>query len=242
MLKHLHVLLYLSECGQEFLPFVETFLQGKDAKSLLQSQVCFSKYVLQFFSYDVVGKECTFEGSFIEVFAQMVLESRDAFNLLIEVGAGLFDPSSALLLSIGGHDHSGERDIYGWAFGCQDFCLVQRLLDLGADPNLGGYRVTPLQIATATSDFDGVERLLKAGALPNNTGSPDGVIWEMDSIMYPLSCLHGASPLKICRDFPRFFGNQYWEKEAETRKKIEELLLHHGAEAFSTTSETRCKS
>ncbi|KAL9611836.1 MAG: hypothetical protein Q9167_003529 [Letrouitia subvulpina] len=222
-LKHLYNLLLLTESCAGCLPLAETFLQGKDLKSLLQAQVCFSIEVW----YDEAAY--TFNGSLIEVFAQSTsrLWPGKALEFLMEVGAGVFDPSVAFLLYIGGHIHSY----------CEDFCPLQRLLELGADPNLRGYQITPLQIATVSSDLNGVERLLKAGALPNDTGSPDGVIWGEDSLMHRLNHLHGASPLRICRDFARIFMYKFYEVEPDVRKKIEELLLDYGAEAFSTTCE-----
>lgn len=94
-----------------------------------------------------------FDGSLIEVFAQLALVSMSAFKLLMEFGAGFFDPSTALLFSIGGHDHSSQ-------YGCKGFCPVEQLIELGADPNIKVYNVTPLQIATALWDLQGVSTLL----------------------------------------------------------------------------------
>lgn len=226
-LKHLYNLLLLTENCKDCLPLAKTFLQGKDLKSLFQAQMCFKREVW-FLHSDDDPKTYVLKGSLIEVFAQLALRSVDAFKLLVEVGAGSFDPSIALLLYIGGHVHSVQ-------FYCVGFCPLQRLLELGADPNLGGYRVTPLQIATFTSDYEGVEMLLKAGAMPNDTGSPDGVIWQEDSIMHDLNHLHGASPLRICSDFAISSRRDSDTLGADDRKKIEALLLYHGAEAFSTT-------
>lgn len=228
-LQHLYNLLLLTVFDRDCLPLAKTFLQGKDLKSLLQAQLCLKREVWRYFSHEDIG---TYElkGSLIEVFAQLAVRSVDAFKFLVEVGAGSFDPSIALLLYVGGHIHSTKFD-------CNGFCPLQRLLELGADPNLRGYRITPLQIATYTSDYEGVEMLLKAGAMPDDTGSADGVIWQEDSVMHHSNHLHGASPLRICRDFaiiarpaePREVG-------ANDRKKIEALLLYLGAEAFSTKS------
>lgn len=226
-LKHLYNLLLLTESEPKCLPLAKTFLQGKDPKSLLQAQACFSREVWHVLSDDD-QETYTFKGSFVEIFAQLAVRSVDAFKFLLEVGAGLFDPSIALLLYIRGHNHSVQFD-------CKGFCPLQRLLEVGADPNLRGYRITPLQIATVSSDYDGVERLLKAGALPNDTGSPDGIIWEEDSIMHHMNQLHGTSPLRICRDFARIRSPIAVEEREDDRKKIEELLLHYGAEEFSTT-------
>ena len=225
-LKHLYNLLLLTESCGECLPLAKKFLQGQDLKSLLQAQLCFTREVWNI-SCDNEQKTCVLEGSLIEVFAQLAIRSANAFKFLVEVGAGSFNPSIALLLYIGGHDHSLQDD-------CHDFCPLQRLLELGADPNLRGYQITPLQIATYCTDYVGVEMLLKAGAMPNDTGSPDGVVWREDSVMHDLNHLHGASPLRICRDFAILSGLHYREPGADDRKKIEALLLYHGAEAFST--------
>lgn len=226
-LKHLYNLLLLTENCKDCSPLAKTFLQGKDLKSLFQAQMCFKREVWFIFSDDDT-ETYVLKGSLIEVYAQLAIRSVDAFKLLVEVGAGSFDPSIALLLFIGGHVHSIQFD-------CNGFCPLQRLLELGADPNLGDYRVTPLQIAIFTSDYEGVKMLLKAGAMPNDTGSPDGVIWQEDSVMHDLNHLHGASPLRICRDFETVSRPDIREIGADDRKKIEALLLSHGAEAFSTT-------
>ena len=227
-LKHLYNLLLLTESYSECLPLARTFLQGKDLKSLLQAQLCFDRGVWGIFSQDE-ERLYVFKGSLIEVFAQFAIRSVDAFKFLVEVAAGLFDPSIALLLYIGGHIHSVQFD-------CNGFCPLQRLVELGADPNLRGYRITPLQIATFSNDYEGVEMLLKAGAMPNDTGSADGVIWREGSVMYDLNYLHGASPLHICRDSKIIPRPSFRRIRADDRKKIEALLLYHGAKAFSTTS------
>ena len=227
-LKHLYNLLLLTESRSECLPLAKTFLQGKDLKSLLQAQICFDRTAWYMFHDDCEGRY-KFKGPLIEVFAQLAIRSVDAFKFLVEVGAGSFDPSIALLLYVRGHVHSVQ-------FGCDGFCPLQRLLELGADPNLGGYRITPLQIATFSNDYEGIEMLLEAGAMPNDTGSADGGIWREDSVMGYLNRLHGASPLRICRDFPIVSRVNFEERRADDRKRIEALLLYHGAEAFSTPS------
>ncbi|KAL6713227.1 hypothetical protein ACLMJK_009348 [Lecanora helva] len=227
-LKHLYYLLHLTEYTRESLPLVKTFLQGKDTKSLLHTQVCFSREINPVLNRTGDNTHA-FKGSLIEVFAQSAILSEYPLEFLIEVGAGLFDPSIVLTLFIGGHHHARSAE-------CNSSCPLQRLLKAGANPNKGDYQMTPLQIATVGRDSYGVECLLKAGALPNDTGNPNGVIWEEDTIMHHLSHLHGASPLKICREFKVFY--QYDSSEGEDeRKKIEDLLLQYGAEDFLTTCE-----
>ena len=230
-LQHLYNLLVLTDVCGEFLPLAKTFLQGKDLKSLLQAQMCFWREEGPIFADEGSGGsyistfKSTFKGSLIEVFAELALRSVTSFKLLVETGVGSFDPSIALLHYIGCHDHSN----------CEGFCPLQRLLELGADPNLRGYENTPLQIATFTADYEGVEMLLEAGAMPNDTGSADGVFWRDDSLMSDLGSLYGASPLRICRDFVAVTRSRMEGpgKYARQKKKIEALLLYHGAEAFS---------
>ena len=222
-IQHLYNLLVLTEsCDEECLPFAEIFLQGKDLRSLLQAQVSLKREVLLIYS-DFDARKYEFKVSLVEVFAQLAVWSVTAFKFLVEVGARLFDPSPALLHYINAHGHLEPSS-------CKVFCPLQRLLELGADPNLRGYRTTPLQIVTYCSDYEGVEMLLKAGALPNETGSADGVIWPEDSVSHSLNQLHGLSPLLICRTFVE-------NREHNVRKEIEALLLYHGAEALSTISE-----
>ena len=224
-LKHLYNLLLLTESCIECLPLAKTFLQGKDLKSLLQAQLCFNREVFDISSVNELGTYA-FKGCLIEVFAQLAVRSAEAFKFLVEVGAGLFDPSIALLLYIGGHMHSVQFD-------CKGFCPLQRLLGLGANPNLRGYRITPLQIATFSRDYEGVEMLLKAGAMPNDTGCAEGVIWPEDSVMHDLNHLHGTSPLRICRELAIISRPRHRIVGANGRKKIEALLLSHGADAYS---------
>ena len=176
-----------------------------------------------------VSDTLLFKGSLIEVCAQLAFEDLFPFMFLVEVGAGLFDPSIALLLFIGSHVHSLESD-------CKDFCPLQRLIELGADPNLKGYRVTPLQIAVFCDDYERVEMLLNTGARPDDTGCPDGVDWREDAFMDDLDCLHGFSPLHICSDFPITDRRAMRKVGVDGWKKIEALLLCRGAKAFSTQS------
>ena len=224
-LKHLYNLLHLTQSVRECLALTKTFLQGKDTKSLLPAQVRFSRRMRDAYSFLCHGTY-VFQGSFVEIFAQQALYSVNAFRFLMEVGAGLFDPSITLLLYIGHHNH--------WLCKRVEFCPLRRLLDIGADPNLPGYRITPLQIATFTRDYDGVERLLKAGALPNDTGSPDGVIWGEDSITHHWNHLNGLSPHKICKRYSHTWSSRIETIEESLSKQtdIEKLLLHHGASEF----------
>lgn len=136
---HLHHLLLLIESCKEYIPLVKTFLLEKDRKGLLQDRL---RFEVEDWVSPITGytESYTFDGSPIEVFAQRAIISVDVIKVLMEVGAGLFDPSTVLLLFIGCHNHPQCHS--------RAFCPVERLLKLGGNPNLTDYKVTPLQIVT----------------------------------------------------------------------------------------------
>ena len=84
-------------------------------------------------------EEYNFEGSIIEAFAQFASVNDGGLELLLKYGTGLFDPSRVLLLFIGAHSHP-----------CGEACLVDLLLEMGADANVTGYQTTPLRIAVVS--------------------------------------------------------------------------------------------
>ncbi|KAH7009774.1 hypothetical protein EDB80DRAFT_610302, partial [Ilyonectria destructans] len=112
-----------------------------------------------------------FQGTIVEFFAQLTDIWPSRLRLFLDHTVGFFDPSRILVISVGWHNHDGNHD-------CTDYCLLARLLQLGADPNGHGYRVCPLQIAAGAWDLEGVKVLLEAGADPNNTGDRSGIVWE----------------------------------------------------------------
>jgi hypothetical protein len=221
---HLLNLLLLTHLSSECLAFAKKFLQGKDTKDFLQTRLTFTMDAWSVVSvYDT--KNYIFDGSIIEVFAQLSIQWVDVFKLLLEYGTGLFDPSRVLLLFIGRHYRDLENEY-------SRYRQVERLLELGADPNMMGYQVTPLQIAVVSWDFESVSTLLKAGADPNGTGNSDGVFWEKGTLMSRFNHLHNASPLYICRNFECIFEGYTKENREGDEEEIEEILLQYGAEAF----------
>jgi hypothetical protein len=222
---HLLNLLLLAHLSSESLALAKKFLQGKDTKDFLQTRLTFTAQVWHVVS-DGDAEDYIFDGSIIEVFAQFAVRDVEGFKLLLEYGTGLFDPSKVLLLFIGGHDHNPE-------YRCDGYCPAERLLELGADPNMIGYQVTPLQIAVVSWDFEGVSTLLNAGADPNDTGNSDGIVWEKDTLLSRFNHLHNASPLYICRNFECKSTRK--GKREKDLKNIEATLLQYGAEAFLRT-------
>lgn len=230
--KHLYILLVLYESRLEYAPLIKSFLQGKKCKSLLEGQLGFETYDNCSLSYREIslrGCELAFNGSLLEIFAQRLAAFPNAFNLLMEVGIGSCDLSVILLMSITGHRHK--------AVSCQQSCLILRLLELGANPNMEGYLVTPLQIATYCLDLEGLRLLLQHSAHPNSTGCSDGVAWGENTLMGLVDHLHGASPLRICRKYRFIADHDIAAKESieKARDNIERLLLQHGAEEISST-------
>jgi len=214
-------LLLLAHLSSGCLALAKKFLQGKETKDFLQTRLAFTREVWFVFS-DFDMEDYIFDGSIIEVFAQLPSYWVDVFKLVLEYSTGLFDPSRVLLLFIGSHYHNPTG-------GCNGYCPVERLLELGADPNMTGYQVTPLQIAVASWDFESVSTLLKAGADPNGTGDSDGIFWDEGTLMSRFNDLHNASPLYICRNFECIFEGRNKEKDL---RKVKAILLQYGAEAF----------
>ncbi|KAF5487000.1 Vegetative incompatibility protein HET-E-1 [Colletotrichum siamense] len=155
----------------------------------------------------------------------------NVFKFLIEAGAEDFDPQGALIPFGALHDHTNH---------CSDWCVLEKLLRLGADPNADGCYITPLQIAVASFDIEGVLALLQAGANPNAEGCVAASAWPEDTLLCQFNSLHGWGPLEISeqiRDPEMFQGLRSWsiheqdyKREGETiQSSIEAILLEYGA-------------
>lgn len=168
----------------------------------------------------------TFSGSVIEVMSQFVDHSFESFRFLLKSYPGFYDPSTTLLHFIGYHGVSGT-DRYSCDNDYNSDCLVRTLLEAGAEPNPSGYRVTPLQIAVAAWDLEGVQLLLEYGADPEGTGDPNGLIWPHTSPKFRFNGLHGKSPLQICRTRECFHHvkNDIRIERKPALEQIEQLLL-----------------
>ncbi|KAH6972969.1 hypothetical protein BKA56DRAFT_492630 [Ilyonectria sp. MPI-CAGE-AT-0026] len=143
-------------------------------------------------------EDYNFQGTIVEFFAQLAKIWPSHLRLFLDHTVGFFDPSKILAMSVGWHHHEGSSN-------CTDYCLVARLLQLGADPNGHGYRVCPLQIAAGAWDLEGVRVLLEAGADPNNTGDATGMVWEDGTIPALVNCYQDRSPLNIVQTMGCFF-------------------------------------
>ena len=212
-------LVFLARDRPEGLSLANSLLHKKDGRSLLQTEA----YLTINLSMDDFEDWYTFRGMCVEVFAQLAFDFINNLQFLMEISVDLFDPSIILAQYIGGpikevDKHHGSHPI-------------QRLLRLGADPNIRFYKITPLQIASLTGNWIGVRELLQAGAQPNHTGTPDGIA-RHGCLMYDMDFLLGASPLRICRSFTF----KYIDVSRAERQKTEELLLNYGAEDLLLSS------
>ncbi|KAK6330000.1 hypothetical protein TWF718_003427 [Orbilia javanica] len=80
---------------------------------------------------------------------------------------------------------------------CAPYCLLEKLLDLGADPNGSGMSMTPLQVAAERWDFHAIELLLRKGADANAIGVGGKrycLGWKLEYATW--------SPLRIYRHAP----------------------------------------
>ena len=226
---HLLNILLLAWEKPECLSLAKRFLQSKDNKNFLTTRLTFITPEDLF--DDVYG----FDGSIVEVFAQSAFEASHIFRLLLEHGTGLFDPSVILLLFIGCHQCHPNHN-------CSSDCMVKRLLELGADPNMNGCWATPLQIAVHCRDFIAISILLEAGADPNPIPKSDVNAWEPLTLMSRFNLLHGASPLYIHRHFDpyenkdmRFWRDRALDLRQDDLEQIEAILLQYGARSYQQT-------
>jgi hypothetical protein len=223
----LHLLLLPSYQG--FPVLAEAFSRGKDIAVLAQGQVKLSLHILvdphpylEFGIYD-------FSGSLLEVMAQSSPRFSDNFTWLLDQSNTA--PGTSLLLSaINQHhlvSHSGTDGRSG--------CAIKKILDRGADPNGTQNSITPLQIAAAKRDVEGVRELLEADADANATGDRNGLCFEAKSVLGWCNELHSLSPLYICRNFrpPSNRLSNDTEKNMKLRiPLVEALLLQYGAEEY----------
>ena len=136
-------------------------------------------------------KRFTFSGKIFEFFATVGREySPDALGFLLDHGLGHFEPTSVLVHFIATHRHNFDE-------ACTQDCPLQRLLEMGADPDARGYSCTPLQIAAACRDKHGIQVLLQAGADPSATGNVETVEWEEGTMLGEFSKLRGVKPEDI---------------------------------------------
>jgi hypothetical protein len=209
-------------------------LRGKDPTVLAQGHVKFSMGISMQESSYIDSKTYEFDGSLFEVMAQLSGYLDGGFAWLLDRCNTAMD-IGVLLPAINYH-HMYRNNTSD----APKRCELQKILDRGADPNATQYSITPLQIAAATRDVEGVRELLRAGANANATGNPIGVRFKVDFILNWCNELHNLSPLYICRNFKSSASPPHHPDDAEEMEKrielgsplVEALLLQYGAEEY----------
>ncbi|KAL1611933.1 hypothetical protein SLS60_000156 [Paraconiothyrium brasiliense] len=226
----LHFLVMGSYC--DFPILADAFLNGKNVDIIAQNNVTFCMRVDHADELWILDGMYTFDGSLLEVMAQLSFISAKPFVWLLDQCDKPMD-TGLLIASIGFHGcfHDEEH---------KDRCALRNSLGRHADPDATGYLITPLQIAVASRDIEGVTELLEAGADPNTTGDQNGVSFKTNSIFESFNELHGLSPLHICRTYtPLVMRDDHVSKQIHRYREnnapaIEGLLLQHSAREFSS--------
>ena len=224
---HMYNVLSLVPKSDRGIFFMEKFLLSRSTKRFLQKRLRFETEVHRIIS-TTNTHVClyVFDGTIVEFVAQTAFGKLGELKLLLEHGVRLYDPSRILLFYIGNHYHSSNGNGHDE---CSEYCPVERLLELGADPNMTEYQITPLQIAVALWDLEGVDRLLRAGADLNNIGDAGEALFEEGTFMARFNGLHNASSLYINMKFPSILKCYFARERADNVKKIRALLIQHGA-------------
>ena len=218
-----------SEASPSALPLLAKSLNRKDADSILRTRLRLSQNEASFNLSVGLPTRYDFDGTLIEIAAQMADHAKVAFGLLLHIGASSYDPSNILVLYIGNHFHGPERKPCN-----EEACSLIQLLKQGADPNDPTSYVTPLQIAVAIQDLEAIDTLLKADADANAVGNVNGRPWGESTKMERFNHLAGKPPLGIIKGGShRWSYCGYVKDNEELAGKIENILLEHGAQVSS---------
>lgn len=171
-----------------------------------------------------------FQGNIVEVLAQLRQFHRTHFEFIQETAPNLVSYQDLLpIIMSSSYPSSKVSDVLPIDH------ILQRLLDLGADPDPQGFRVTPLQIAIYQRDLGVVRKLLEVGADPNNAGDPEGTTWNNNSVLSPYNRFHGHAPIEILSFEPCFpFEDDMSREHIENANgvvtdEIRRILLSYGA-------------
>ncbi|EWZ85457.1 hypothetical protein FOWG_11956 [Fusarium oxysporum f. sp. lycopersici MN25] len=216
-------------------PLLSRLIREADLKTLFSNRIVLKKEG-RFHTYNRnrnqnnIAGIYEIDGSLIEVMVQFADQESWDFRLLLVNYIGLYNPSTALIYCIA-HDVSNLN--YQHITDRPSFCPLRHLLEAGAQPNLPGYPLTPLQIAVAARNLEGVRLLLHFRADPNYIGDPLSGVWSENSLMAVFKRFHGTSPLRICRsgDGVSFTYNGNDTIKSST-KIIEQLLVAYGGREF----------
>ncbi|KAK2053440.1 hypothetical protein LY76DRAFT_597818 [Colletotrichum caudatum] len=211
------------------------FLEKGNAASILNSEIhlkVYSRLYCTLKSAELL-EAWNFDGSLVDFFAMHCVTDSRIFEYLIESWAGAIDFRTVLVSYMPWHYHQDK---------CRDACVLQRVLDSGAPVDSEDYVYTPLQVAVACLDLEGVDILLRNGAKPNASGSTASGVPKYGHLIGLSTFLGGKSPLKICRSgLYKGISMEGWNYSLKYRLKrrfldgektnslIEKRLLESGA-------------
>jgi hypothetical protein len=140
---------------------VPRFMKGRNLMPLLEVRIL------------VEARQLTLEGTVPEILSQFLVYTKGFQWVLSNYGTYVDATrlsTRPLMSYIGTHFGSGcnHRRI------ADGVCRADRLLNLGADPNGPGFKVSPLQLAAYRCDYHAIELLLDHGADPNALGDAAG--------------------------------------------------------------------
>ncbi|KAK7454943.1 hypothetical protein Landi51_03152 [Colletotrichum acutatum] len=162
-----------------------------DAKTLFQTMI-----EIDYVFPDQERGPRHFHVSLISFIATISARDPSPLRHLLKTWSQTFDCRIALLNYVMWHHH--EKKNGGKNAPCSDWCTLQELLSLGAEPDSLEFIITPLQIAVACLDLEGVKVLLKCGAQPNAAGNPGVMDRPEHFVLRQFDFLSGMTPLKIC--------------------------------------------
>lgn len=151
----------------------------------------------------------------------------DLLRILIDHGANFNNEPEIVLLAMKHPYGEGNDNDDGTTTGQ----LLQLLLERGADPQPGGFRFTPLQMAVYYLEERWVHSLLSEDPDPNVVGVVDGENPYPDCPME--NAWHRHHPLKICREAMPPWNNDHPDEMADqiekSRRHITSMLVDYGA-------------
>ncbi|KAF5556935.1 hypothetical protein FMEXI_989 [Fusarium mexicanum] len=216
-------------------PLLSRFIKEADIMAICRNRIL-SKMEVDFRTlYDNKWRTRSgifeFDGPITDILVQLFSSTSRQLQMFLVNYKGLYNPSTALIHLISRHISQSSPDtIYNRPY----FCPLRHLLEVGAQPNVSGYPITPLQIAVAGRNLEGVRLLLHFRADPNYVGDPLCSTWPENSIMASFKRFHGMSPLRICRSGEALSFAVYFDvgtTESST-KTIQQLLLAYGGKDF----------
>ncbi|KAF4493504.1 Vegetative incompatibility HET-E-1 [Fusarium agapanthi] len=216
-------------------PLLSRFVKEADIKALFSNRVSLRVqsgfYIYRNGHWSSITGTFEFDGLIMDVVVQLFSSDSEHLQSLLVNYTGLYNPSTALIYYISRHRSQSRSDV---VYDRPYFCPLRHLLQVGAQPNLSGYPITPLQIAVACRNLEAVRLLLHFRADPNYVGDPLCSAWLANSLMASFERFHGMSPLRICRSGEALTFTECFPEDTieSSTKTIQQLLLAHGGKDF----------